>query len=160
MWGAGRPIWHVAGQRPARMMNSGSCADSGVADIPLQVDFIFLLQCTLCLKKPSGRFAIHTNTSYISSSRSTEVDGSSRQVCAFFFFLSPFSLLISAANIGVRATRPSPQDPPPSAPATASTSVAAMREARNLQDVSLPICMVAHALIVSFGCMSLWGCHA
>lgn len=48
-----------------------------------------------------------------------------------------FPLLISSVKIGVRATRPAPQDPPPSAAATASTSVAAMHEARNLQDVSL-----------------------
>lgn len=74
-------------------MNVGSCVDSDGADIHVQVDFIFLLQCTLCLKKPSGCFPIrlHTNTSYISSSRSTEVDGSSRQVCAFFFSLFPFN---------------------------------------------------------------------
>lgn len=44
--------------------------------------------CRICspLKKPSGRFSIlhHTNTSYISSSRSGEGGGGSSQVVAFF----------------------------------------------------------------------------
>lgn len=117
------------------MMNGGSCEDS---DINLQVDYISRLQNMLPLKKPSGRFSIlhHTNTSYISSPQSSEGGGGSSQVVAFFFFL-----LISAVNIGVRAARPSPQDPLPSAPATASTSVAAMHEARNLQDVSFLMCV-------------------
>lgn len=86
----------------------------------------------------------------------------------FVPFSFPFSLLISAANIGVRATRPSPQDPPPSAPATPSTSVAAMHEARNLQDVSLLICMCLSEPVSErvrgstcfdrlLGYMSLWG---
>lgn len=39
--GVGRPIWHVAGQEPARMMNGGSCEDSV---INLQVDYISRLQ--------------------------------------------------------------------------------------------------------------------
>lgn len=121
------------------MMNGGSCVHSDVTDINLQVDYISQLQYTLPLKKPSGRFSIlhHTNTSYISSSRSSEGDGGGSQVVAFFFSF----LLISAVNIGVRAARPSPQDPPPSAPATASTSTAAMHEAHNLQDVSLLMCV-------------------
>lgn len=121
------------------MMNGGSsCVDSDVTDINLQVDYISLLQDTLTLKKPSGRFSIlcHINTSYIPSSLSSEGDGSSSQVVTFFFSF----LLISTVNIGVRAARPSPQDPLPSAPATASTSVAAMHEAHNLQDVSLLMC--------------------
>lgn len=91
-----------------------------------------------CTKKPSGLlFAIrhHANTSYISSPRSGDGERGGWRLqsgcCSFFF------LLISAVNIGVRAARPSPQDPPPSAPATASTSAAAMHEAHNLQDVSL-----------------------
>lgn len=104
------------------------------------------------------QFLHHINIGYISSSRSTEVDGSRSQVvCFFFFFLSPLNFRCDA---GVRAARPSPQDSPPSAPATASTSVATMREAHNLQDVSqlmcvlvccgsrtCTACVVAHALI-------------
>lgn len=138
--GVGRPIWHVAGQEPARMMNGGFCERSDVTDINLQVDYISQPQYTLPLKKPSGRFSIrhHTNTSYISSSRSGE-GGLAAAVRLVFFFLP--LLLISAVNIGVRAARPSPQDPLPSAPATASTSAAAMHEAHNLQDVSRPMCV-------------------
>lgn len=51
--------------------------------------------------------------------------------CFFFYFL-----ISSVKVVGVRATSPTLQDPPPSAPATASTSVAT-HEAHNLQDVSL-----------------------
>ena len=49
--GVGQPICHVAGQEPARMMNGGSCVETDVTDINLQVDCISLLQYTLPLKK-------------------------------------------------------------------------------------------------------------
>lgn len=88
MRGVGQPIWHVAGQEPARMMNGSSCVHSDVTDINLHVDYISRLQYTLPLKKPSGRFSIlhHTNTSYIPSSQSSEGDGGSSQVVFFSLF--------------------------------------------------------------------------
>lgn len=86
--GVGHPIWHVAGQEPARMMNGGPCEDS---DTNLQVDYISLLQNMLPPRKPSGPFSIlyHTNTSYISSPWSIEGGGcSSSQVVSPIFFFS------------------------------------------------------------------------
>lgn len=170
MRGVGQPIWHVAGQEPVWMMNGGSCADCDVSDTNLQVEYISLQQCTLPLKQPSGALsnsASHKHQLHLIISlrwgRRQRQSG-----CCFFFFL------ISAVTIGVRVARPSPQDPAPSAPATASTSVAAMHDAHNLQDVSLYWCvcvcsrscvylLCAHALLCGYVCLrvcSRCGSHA
>lgn len=54
--GAGQPICHVAGQKPGRMMNGGSCEDS---DINLRVHYVCRLCYNLPPKKTSyGQFSI------------------------------------------------------------------------------------------------------
>lgn len=88
------------------MMNGGSCEDS---DINLQVDYISRLQNMLPLKKPSGLFSIlhHTNTSYISSPRSSEGGGGSSQVVAFFFLSFNFRCEYCCQSSEAIATGPS-----------------------------------------------------
>lgn len=136
------------------MMNGSSCVHSDVTDINLYVDYISRLQYTLPpppRKSHLGAFQFCATQTPVTSHLlclSGEGDGGSSQVVAFFFLF----FFISAVNIGVRAARPSPQDPPPSAPATASTSVAAMHEAHNLQDISLAdVCVCLFELACMYG---------
>lgn len=145
MGGVGHPIWHVAGQQPAAMMNGGRCEDS---DINLQVDDVSLLHSERAPLPPSthlppGKKKSHLGpffqfsitqtpvTSHISGSANGGV-ASSQVVSCFFFFLLPPPPLISEATV----EDASPQEPPPSAPAATSASAAAMREARNLQGIA------------------------
>lgn len=72
----------------------------------------------------------------------------------------------STMNIGVyciEAVRPLPQDPLPSAPATTSTSLAAMREAHNLEDVASLTCVsILYVLLLRQPCMmfTVWKVHS
>lgn len=142
MRGVGKPIWHIAGQEPAmddewRLLCRFWChwyqSTSWVhfaAAVYAPPDIAIWALFDSASHK-------HTPVTFHRLGLVKWMAAAVRLLLFFFFFL----LLISAVNIGVRATRPSPQDPPPSAPATASTSVAAMHEAHNLQDVSLLMCV-------------------